>query len=43
MVKATEVYGDLFQNTHFVNTFSYWLKKLYTIGVEKTISEYLEN
>ena len=42
-LKQSEVYGDLFQNTHFVNSFSYWLKELYINGVEKTINKYLEN
>src|SRR6056300_295842 len=42
-LKQSAVYGDLYQNTHFVNSFSNWLKKIYANGVEKTISEYLEN
>jgi mannitol 2-dehydrogenase len=42
-LKQSAVYGDLYQNTHFVNSFSNWLKKIYANGVEKTVSEYLEN
>ena len=38
-----KIYGVLSQNTHFVNSFSYWLKELYAKGVEQTITQYLNN
>jgi mannitol 2-dehydrogenase len=42
-LKQSEVYGDLFQNTQFVNTFTYWLAELYKNGVEQTINKYISN
>ena len=42
-LKQSEVYGDLFQNTQFVNSFKYWLTELYKNGVEQTINKYISN
>ncbi len=42
-LKQSEVYGDLFQNTQFVNSFTYWLTELYKNGVEQTINKYISN
>ena len=42
-LKQSEVYGDLFQNTQFVNSFTYWLQELYENGVEQTINKYISN
>ncbi|MDB0033577.1 mannitol dehydrogenase family protein [Alphaproteobacteria bacterium] len=42
-LQQSKIYGVLSQNTHFVNSFSYWLKELYAKGVEQTITQYLNN
>jgi len=42
-LKQSEVYGDLFQNTLFVNSFVHWLQELYENGVEQTINKYINN
>ncbi|MAI06811.1 MAG: hypothetical protein CMM14_05935 [Rhodospirillaceae bacterium] len=42
-LKQSEVYGDLFQNTLFVNSFTHWLQELYEKGVEQTINKYISN
>ena len=33
-LQQSKIYGVLSQNTHFINSFSYWLKELYAKGVE---------
>ena len=42
-LQQSKIYGVLSQNTHFVNSFSYWLKELFAKGVEQTITQYLNN
>ena len=42
-LRQSEIYGDLFQNTQFVNSFTYWLTELYKNGVEQTIKKYISN
>ena len=42
-LKQSAVYGDLFQNTLFVNSFVHWLQELYKNGVEQTINKYISN
>ncbi len=42
-LKQSEVYGDLFESTQFVNSFTYWLTELYKNGVEQTIKKYISN
>ena len=38
-----EIYGKLSSNERFLNTFSNWVKIIWTYGVEAAIDKYLKN
>ena len=40
-LELKEVYGDIADDTRFMNSFTAWLQMIYDVGVEKTIRVYL--